>query len=56
MKQRGGYYPSVFEGVRGAYYLLPLVLRQAYSLYNSKSSTRRRIKRQRNRKTRTRRF
>ena len=56
MKQRGGYYPSVFEGVRGAYYLLPLVLRQGYNLWNSKSSTRRRVNRKRNRKTRRRNF
>ena len=52
MKQRGGYYPSVFEGIRGAYYLLPLVLRQGYKLCTSKSSTRRRVNRKRNRKTR----
>ena len=33
-KQRGGFYPSVFEGVRNASILMPLVLRQGYRMFS----------------------
>jgi hypothetical protein len=32
--QSGGFYPSVYGGVCGARLLLPLILRQAFGLYN----------------------
>jgi len=41
MVQKGGYYPSVFEGVRNAALLMPLVARQAMRLYESQQSRRR---------------
>lgn len=43
--QKGGFYPSVMEGVRGAALLTPLALRQAYRLMSNRktrSGTRRR--------------
>jgi hypothetical protein len=43
--QRGGYYYSVYEGVRNAGLLMPLVFRQGYRLLNQK--TRRKQKRNR---------
>ena len=47
-KQSGGFYPSVFEGVKNAYILLPAVLRTGYSLWNSrKTVSRRRISKRR---------
>lgn len=46
-KQKGGYYPSVFEGVRNAYYILPIALRQGYRLLNSKTTVRHRKTRKR---------
>jgi hypothetical protein len=33
-RQIGGFYPSVFEGVRNASILTPLVLRQAYRMFS----------------------
>ena len=33
-RQTGGFYPSVFEGVRNASLLMPLVLRQAYRMFS----------------------
>lgn len=36
-KQKGGYYYSIYEGVRTAGYLTPLVFRQAYRLLNRKT-------------------
>ena len=36
--QKGGFYPSVFEGVRNAGLLVPLVLRQAYRLWGTKKA------------------
>jgi len=36
--QKGGFYPSVFEGVRNAGLLVPLVLRQAYRLWGTKKT------------------
>jgi hypothetical protein len=35
---KGGFYPSVFEGVRGAAMLTPLVMRQAYRLISSRKT------------------
>lgn len=32
--QKGGFYPSVFEGVRNASILMPLALRQAYRMFS----------------------
>lgn len=32
---KGGFYPSVMEGVRASTVLLPFAARQAYRLYNS---------------------
>ena len=40
--QRGGYYYSVYEGIRNAGILMPLVFRQGYRLLNQK--TRRKIR------------
>ena len=37
-KQSGGFYPSVYGGVCGARLLLPLILKQAFGLYNRASS------------------
>lgn len=34
---KGGFYPSVMEGVRTSAVLLPIVARQAYRLYNRKA-------------------
>ena len=36
--QSGGFYPSVYGGVCGARLLLPLILKQAFGLYNRTSS------------------
>jgi len=36
--QSGGFYPSVYGGVCGARLLLPLILKQAFGLYNRASS------------------
>jgi hypothetical protein len=36
--QTGGFYPSVYGGVCGARLLLPLILKQAFGLYNRASS------------------
>lgn len=36
--QKGGFYPSVFEGVRGAAMLTPLAMRQAYRLWSSRKA------------------
>ena len=33
-RQQGGFYPSVFEGVRNASILMPLVLRQGYRMFS----------------------
>jgi hypothetical protein len=38
-KQSGGFYPSVYGGVCGARLLLPLILKQAFGLYNRASSS-----------------
>jgi hypothetical protein len=38
LKQSGGFYPSVYGGVCGARLLLPLILKQAFGLYNRASS------------------
>jgi len=38
-KQSGGFYPSVYGGVCGARLLLPLILKQAFELYNRASSS-----------------
>jgi hypothetical protein len=38
-KQKGGFYPSVFEGVRNASLLMPLVLRQAYRMFSKTRKT-----------------
>ncbi len=52
---KGGFYPSVMEGVRASTVLLPFVARQAYRLYNSKvgkvskvGKARKTVKRRRN--------
>ena len=37
-KQMGGFYPSVFEGIRGAAMLTPLAVRQAYRLMSSRKT------------------
>jgi hypothetical protein len=37
-KQSGGYYPSVFEGIRNASVLFPVVMRQAYNLWNTRKT------------------
>jgi len=37
--QKGGFYPSVFEGVRNASLLMPLVLRQAYRMFSKTRKT-----------------
>jgi len=42
--QRGGYYYSVYEGIRNAGLLMPLVFRQGYRLLSQK--TRRKTKKQ----------
>lgn len=44
--QKGGYYYSVYEGIRNAGILTPLVFRQAYRLLNQ---TRRKTKKRRGR-------
>jgi hypothetical protein len=41
-RQKGGFYPSIMEGVRGAALLTPLAVRQAYRLLGNSSGTRRR--------------
>jgi hypothetical protein len=41
-KQKGGYYYSVYEGIRNAGLLLPLVVRQGYRLLNRKTKRARR--------------
>ena len=41
LRQKGGYYPSVFEGIRNAAILMPAVARQVYNMWkNSKRLTR----------------
>jgi hypothetical protein len=35
---KGGFYPSVFEGIRGAAMLTPLAVRQAYRLMSSRKT------------------
>jgi ATP-binding cassette subfamily F protein uup len=49
--QKGGYYPSVYEGIRNATILLPAVARQAYNLWK-KSRKRRTIKKRKAKDTR----
>jgi hypothetical protein len=45
--QKGGYYYSVYEGIRNAGLLMPFVFRQGYRLLNQK--TRRKNKQRRGR-------
>lgn len=40
-RQQGGFYPSVFAGVRNAGMLMPLVMRQSYRMWESSRKTRR---------------
>jgi len=40
--QKGGFYPTVFEGVRNASMLIPLAARQVYNMWKSVRATRRR--------------
>ena len=40
--QQGGFYPTVFEGVRNASMLIPLAARQAYNMWKSVRTTKRR--------------
>jgi hypothetical protein len=40
-KQKGGFYPSVFAGVRNASMLMPFVMRQCYRMWDSSRKTRR---------------
>jgi hypothetical protein len=35
LKQKGGFYPSVYGGVTGASMLAPLIARQSLRMYNS---------------------
>lgn len=39
-KQKGGFYPSVFGGVRNATLLMPLIMRQCYRMLESNKKTR----------------
>jgi hypothetical protein len=43
--QKGGYYYSVYEGIRNAGLLLPLVFRQGYSLLSQKTRRKKKTKR-----------
>jgi hypothetical protein len=40
-RQKGGFYPSVFGGVRNATMLMPLIMRQCYRMWESKKTRRR---------------
>lgn len=48
LKQKGGFYPSVYGGVAGATLLAPLVARQTLRMFNSSSRRSSRKKNKRN--------
>lgn len=48
LKQRGGFYPSVYGGVTGASMLAPLIARQTLRMYNDSFKKRTFKKKKRN--------
>jgi hypothetical protein len=48
VKQRGGFYPSVYGGVTGASMLAPLIARQTLRMYNNSFKKRTFKKKKRN--------
>jgi hypothetical protein len=52
LKQKGGFYPSVYGGVTGASMLAPLIARQTLRMYNNsfKRQTRRALKKKNKRR------
>ena len=56
LKQKGGFYPSVYGGVTGASMLAPLIARQTLRMYNNsfKRRTHRRALKKKNKRRNTR--
>jgi len=53
LKQKGGFYPSVYGGVAGASMLAPLIARQTLRMYNSTRKTRSSKKKKNRKNTRS---
>jgi hypothetical protein len=49
LKQKGGFYPSVYGGVAGATILAPLVARQTLRMFNSTRKSRKSLRKKKRR-------